>query len=99
MAKLSTACESCGHPMYGIEQPGSRVCEVCRLSWPLENLHIKDAQAKLRGKGLGASSLSDKKIVEPTRALADRLKTKRAAGGDVGMPVESSGTGELKPTM
>jgi hypothetical protein len=31
--------------------------------------------------------------------LADRLKTKRAAGGDEEMPVESSGTAELKPTL
>jgi hypothetical protein len=58
---VEKACRSCGHQKFGGEPPGSRVCEVCRLSWPLENLHIKDAQAKLRGKGLGASSLSDKK--------------------------------------
>jgi len=60
----------------------------------------KAVAQKLQEKGLGDSPLSDtRKHGETTRVLADRLRERRSAGGDKGLPTEPTGTGELFPTV
>jgi len=85
---------------YMDEHPGhNALSSYLRLT---HDARIKEAvQSKLAEKGLSDQSTLDntKNFGGDTRVLADRLRARRAACGDKGLPTEPTGSGELFNTV